>query len=191
MSGRSSLGDALFEAGLIQFGRFVHGEQSTPFQHHLPMLASYPVLLKALAEQLAALVRGVDRLICTTECLPLGVAVSLQTQVPLVIAVGDGRDGARDFIGAYDIGHPAAMLLHALDEAPLMLLEHARRVGLELDRACAVLELRPTESPIPGRALIQVDELVARLVDEKQLPAGQGRAVLAWLELPLNRPHRG
>ncbi len=192
MSGPANLGDALVEAGLLLFGRFVHGGEPRPFRHHLAMLASYPVLLKAMAEQLAGPVQGADRLLCRTECLPLGVAVSLETQIPLVIAAGDGHDGARDFVGAYDIGHPAALLTHSLDDFPDLLIRHARRVGLEIDRVCAVLAPGPIELPVSGHALIQLRELVAHLVDSKHLPAGQGRAVTAWLEeSAANRPHRG
>ena len=172
---------ALSRAGLLQFGRFVVNGSVQPFQHHLAMLASYPALLRSTAQALAPLVQGVDRLLCPEQAVPLATALSLETGIPLVIGRGRGNDGARDFVGAFDIGHPAALIVHALDEAPAGLVRQAQRFGLDVRAVVAVLDCGPSPLLLPASAALDLEGVIARLVASNELPAGLGRAVEDWL----------
>jgi hypothetical protein len=175
------LDSALFEAGLIQYGRFATPRGPRPFQHQLGLLASYPHVLREAAQRLAVVVREVDRLLCPVDSVALAVAVSLETGIPLVIARGDGSAGPDDFMGAFDIGHPAALVALTWECIPAGLLAHARRFGLDIRFACALLELTPSALSVPADAVFALAQVTERLVAEKRLPAGQGRAVQHWL----------
>ncbi len=181
MSRPQALEIALYEAGLLQFGLFARADGARPFQHQLSMLASYPQLLRELARLIAPRLHNVDRLLCPEEFVALAVAVALEADIPLVIGRGDGSNGPRDLVGAFDIGHPAALIVLTLDSISKPLLDHAHRFGLEVAYACALLEIAPAELPIPATAVLNLTEVTAQLVADKQLPAGQGRAVESWL----------
>ena len=181
-TGDARLGLALYDAGLLQFGRFVTDEGPRPFQHHLAMLASYPALLGALAESVAPFLDGVDRLICTENSVALGVSGSLQSQVPLVIARGNGHDGARDFVGAYDIGHPAALIANSLSEIDVALIARAAVWGLQVRSVVAVLDLGGRPASVPSTALVDLEALIALLIRERNLPDPLATAMLAWLK---------
>src|SRR5215475_14310096 len=94
---------SLIQIGAVQFGQF---EQQpgvfAPLAINLRIVPSYPEILKALADEIAPLVR-VDRLthlLTTPAAVPIGVAVSLAASIPLVYpAAGDPRhiEGAYDF----------------------------------------------------------------------------------------------
>jgi hypothetical protein len=172
---------ALFEAGLIQYGRFAKPTGVQPFQHQLGLLASYPELLREAALRIALSVRDVDRLLCPADSVALAVAVSLETGIPLVIASGDGSGGPNDFAGAFDIGHPAALIALTWESIPAGLPVHAGRFGLHIRFACALLALAPSALSVPTESVFALGEVTARLVSEKRLPAGQGRAVESWL----------
>jgi hypothetical protein len=184
-------GLALYEAGLLQFGRFVDDSGARPFQHHLDMLASYPALLSVSAKALAPNLYGVDRLLCAADCTPLATALALETGVPLVIGRGSGHDGVRDFVGAYDIGHPAALVTHTLDEAPAVLIHHAGRFGLDVRLIVALLDAGPCPVPLAAVSALRLSEVTASLVSESKLPAGLGRAVDMWLREQASRLRPG
>src|SRR5690349_104106 len=109
----------LMDAGLLQFGSFIEQGKETPFRANFEMMPSYPDVLSQVANELARLIpRGaeddavtpentIDHLLCTWDSLPLGVALSLRTNVPLVYSRGSSAEPVHDLVGAYDIGHPA------------------------------------------------------------------------------------
>lgn len=135
-------------AGLIQFGRFVQPDgQVWPVALHLRWLPSYPALLKQTAAGLAALLDGInaDRILSTVDAIPLGVALSLYTERPLVYPYGEVRDYTAAFAieGAYDTGHPTVLLADSLIDAAQAhsITTLARRVGLEIQAVLAVMDL--------------------------------------------------
>lgn len=148
MTGSPDLVLALARAGLIQFGRFVQPDGAIwPVAVWLRMLPSYPALLADVAAALAPLLEGgaVDRVLTTPDATPLGVALSLRTNLPLVYPYGEVRDytAAYAIEGAYDVGHPTALLSDVLLDAPQAggITALARRVGLEIRAVVAVLDL--------------------------------------------------
>ena len=182
MSDERALALDLFDAGLLQFGRFVTAEEVQPFQHHLAMLGSYPALLHQIALGLAAKISAVDRLLCGPGSVPLGTALALETGIPLVIGRGGGADGARDFVGAYDIGHPAALIAHACGEASSTLAHHAGRFGLNVRCVAAVLDTGPSPLAVSTVALLRLPVVVEWLIEEGRIPGPLGFSVLDWLD---------
>ena len=174
------LADLLLNAGLLQFGRFATDEGWKPYQLNLEMLPSYPDILKHIVGMSTQQVGAVDHLVCPLSALPFGVALSQQTGVPLVYGRGEA------VVGAYDIGHPAILVANDLSEKTELerLIIHARRVGLEIDRALIIVnEGWGSLSGVEVEVLLDLSQVIQSLIQEGRLPNGHGQAVLDWISL--------
>ncbi|HVO44160.1 MAG TPA: hypothetical protein VMT34_16140 [Aggregatilineales bacterium] len=143
-----SLALSLARAGLIQFGRFVQPDGAIwPIAVHLRWLPAYPALLRDVAAALGALLEGIeaDRLLTTADAIPLGVALTLHTDLSMVYISGEVRDYTAAFAieGAYDVGHPTVLLSDLLLDAAQAhaITALAQRVGLEVHTILSVLDM--------------------------------------------------
>jgi orotate phosphoribosyltransferase len=148
----ANLTRAYAAAGLIQFGRFEQPDGSFwPLMINLRWLPSYPALLRETAAALAPvfepfmMLHEAIRLLTTVDALPIGVALSLRVNVPLVYPYGTVRDYTAAFAieGAYDVGHPTVLLSDVLIDAAQAnaITAVARRVGLNVGAILAVIDL--------------------------------------------------
>lgn len=178
----------LIEAGLIQFGWFQHGKLDLPVMLRLEMLVSYPETLNFLVQTAQELSpqASTDRVLCSADSVPFGVAYSLQTGIPLVYSHGTDRAPVFDLVGAYDIGHPALLITNTIgwQQSPERLIRAARSVGLEIHTLLTILEVRPQPSlaGIKVQPLLRLGEVVRDLTTSNQLARGQAQAVLNWIE---------
>lgn len=159
---------SLIQIGAVQFGQF---EQQpgvfAPLTINMRILPSYPEILKALAAEIASLVRidGLTHLLTTPATIPIGVAVSLATSIPLVYpAFGDPRHVE----GAYDFNEATVLLTDILrdgtDEQKLS--EHVRGLGLDVKAVVAVIDLgicAKTSSPFPAVSWRKLDNLLPEM----------------------------
>jgi hypothetical protein len=172
----------MMETGLIQFGRFPRNDVSVPVQFHFDMLASYPDVLDAAVMELSRSIPPADRLVCTSDAVPLGVALTLKTGIPLVYSRGGEQEPAYDLVGAYDIGHPAVFITNVVGMTDhSALLSSVRRVGLDVRSVITLIDLSAA-SELPISALFRLTNLVDVLVEREELPRGQAAAVKDWLE---------
>jgi orotate phosphoribosyltransferase len=173
-----SIEQALLRIGAIQFGRFeTHPGIFQPLKINLRLLPSYPDVLALLADALAPLIRfdGLTHLLTMPAAVPIGVAVSLKTGVPLVYPPADDPQ----FIeGAFDYNVPTLLLTDVLHggSAEHAMMAHARKQGLEVGAVVAVFDLGHT---LPGlvKALWGMDTILA-LAQAPHLRT----AVQAWLK---------
>jgi orotate phosphoribosyltransferase len=184
----------LAQAGLIQFGRFVQPDGAIwPVAVHLGWLPSYPALLRDVAASLATLLEGIkaDRLLATANAIPLGVALSLHTELPMVYAFGEVRDYTAAFAieGAYDVGHPTVLLSDLLlDVAQANAVTAlAQRVGLEVHTILSALDMglgsREALS-VAGyilRCALTLRDVLPLLEEQGLIPPPMRRTVEAWL----------
>lgn len=191
----AQLAVALARSGLIQFGQFERPDGSAwPVAVNLRMLPSYPALLRDVAAALEAQVdvtQG-ERLLAAPGASPLGVALSLRTDYPLVYAVGAEQEHTAAFVfeGAYDVGHPTVLLVDVLVDAAQArtLAQVAARVGLEITQVIAVLDMGLgatadlQEAGFEVRTVISLAEVLPVLTAAGLLPSGMGQAVQAWIE---------
>ncbi len=172
----------LAEAGLIQFGLF--GEQKKPFQLRLDLLPSYPQLLRDIVAASVPFVRGFDRLVCTADSLPLGLALALETNIPLVYSRGRGQQAVNDLVGAYDIGHPALLLVQTLDDVESIeqFTKQAQQVGLGINSLLAIIATEKTgfALDIEVNALLQLTHMVDHLAAAGYLPDGHAQSIASW-----------
>jgi orotate phosphoribosyltransferase len=174
--------DGILRAGLLQFGLF----DNVPYKFNFDLLPAYPNILREICIQIQELLknRSYDRILCDAESVPLGVGVSLQTGVSLAYSRGKGESPVFDLVGAYDVGHPAILLLNIWDGngSALELINNARRVGLEIQTIVAIFSLQTTISEsIEVLSLLNLIDTVKGLADYQHLPVGQAQAVMTWL----------
>jgi hypothetical protein len=178
----SSLAEDLLRAGLVQFGLFGEDE---PVRVRLDLLPSYPDLLRQCAVAAAAILTDIacDRLVCLPQAIAFGVAVSLETGIPLVYSSGSGAPPALDLVGAYDVSHPAVLiaLVHDHNESHLeALAKAAGQVGLEVTQWLSLINQGGNGKP----AVLRLDQMVDEYVEKGLLPPDQARSVLAWITRP-------
>ncbi len=173
------------ESGLLQFGIF--SAEAAPYRLNMELLPAYPDILAAVAAQAAPLTAEMSRLVCTPDALPFGVALALQTQVPLVYSRGGGAAPVHDLVGAYDIGHPAALVVNVLDgqtdHQPF--ITGARQVGLNIQVIVAVVAVGEVGRvhDIPVHSLLRLEAVIEHLVGDAQLPRDHMRVIQQWLSL--------
>lgn len=179
----TNLGNDLLRAGLVQFGWYMPDNQ--PYRLHLSMLPSYPGILRQAAAQIAPAVRSANRLLAAADSIPLGVAISLHTRIPLVYSQ-HSSSAAHAFVGAYDIGHPAVLITNDLSQwdAIAGLARSARQVGLEIQRVVALVMCRAPNSghELPVSGIVSLEKLAMAMTASGELPLYHAQAVLAWLQ---------
>jgi hypothetical protein len=173
---------ALFEAGIVLFGWFDSDQR--PFRWVFDYLPAYPELLQALAQQMRTSLDSrpsIERIVASQDALPLGIALSLETGLPLVYA--RGRGDRFDLIGAYNTGSTAALLTIAISTETDKLLSRCREVGLELQFVIALIENTKRTKIVlyPVHTLLSFNDVVQALCAEGYVPPGQAKAVQEWL----------
>jgi len=179
----------LLDAGLLQFGWF----EGAPMQMGLEMLPSYPDILNKIADEAQAFIVKLEvqpeRLIATAASVPLGVAISLRTNIPLVYSRGIGGAAVDDLVGAYDIGHPVLMVAGVIGGPSGMeeFVHTARRVGLQIQNCFGVIDLGTISleniEALSKTALLHLPTLINGLVADGYLPEGQAEAVQKWISI--------
>jgi hypothetical protein len=128
-----------------------------------------------------------SRLLCLADALPIGLAVSLYMQIPLVYSATKHGAPATTLIGAYDIGHSAVLLMNTSASLPeaLKLQQVAEQVGISVVQKLAILDLGNHQDV---QSLLHLPDLVAELAHDGAIPHGQAQAVLHWVMKQSIRP---
>jgi hypothetical protein len=179
----NTLADDLLDTGLLQFGLF---NGSAPCKLSLEMLPSYPdVLRRLVADALSKCeIAAYSRLLSVWDVLPFAVALGLESDVPVVYSQGSDADSVFDLIGAYDVGHPALLVVNIWRHGSYdQLINRARHVGLEITGVLAVISLQLAASNrLEVTALLPLSDTIRELVRGGKIPPQQAQAVQTWLE---------
>jgi len=107
--------------------------------------------------------------------------MSLQTRIPLVYSRGRGEGPVQDWVGAYDVGHPAALLCNVLPDWETFIKWHSQlmSVGLELVQVLAVVDVHRLSLNLPTHALFRLEDWLR--VPHDTLPPGAAEAILSDL----------
>ena len=183
------LAQLLLDAGLLQFGSF----DGDPMQLSLEMLPSYPDILSKITDEAEVFIGSLEiqpqRLISTAASVPLGVAISLRTSIPLIYSRGTGGATVDDLVGAYDIGHPALLVASVIGGRVGLaeFVSKARRVGLQIQYCFGVIDLGTTSleniESMSKTALLHLPTLIEILAADGYLPEGQAAAVQKWITI--------
>jgi orotate phosphoribosyltransferase len=180
----SDLTEMLLDCGLLQFGQFAGQGRWEPYRLNFQWLPSYPDVLHRMADACTPLIGEVDHILSTLSSLPLGMAVSLRSGIPLVYSRETDEAAVYDLVGAYDIGHPAVLIAHSSHDVlyALPLVERASRVGLEVRHTLVILdEGTATPDGLPLRALLHLPAVVEQMAEAGRLPENQAQIVKHWV----------
>jgi hypothetical protein len=171
---------SLIETGMLQFGLFIEGNKTQPYLLHLDILPAYPQIMQQfvyLAVQ--ALPDGhFDRFVAHSNSIPLGTALALHTGIPLVYSRGRGEGAAFDLVGAYDVGHPALLVVNSISTDVPELINRCRGVGLEIAAILELVSLGNLIDGIPSYAVSSLKAIIRQLVLDNAIPEKQAEAVL-------------
>jgi hypothetical protein len=162
----SDLIRALLHIGAIQFGQFATDKGIAPVAIHLRLLPSYPAVLKALAQEVAPLVQieGLTHLLTTPSAVPVGVAVALAADLPLVYPSPEDPQSVE---GAYDYG-----------QREKALIARVKALGLDVKVTVAVLDLGINAS-LDVRSWRRLPDILPELTT---IPPLMRQAVASWLQ---------
>lgn len=179
------LAKALLETGMLETGVFRDNGSIVPFRLRLDMLPSCPDVLMRVADEALTKLNpvSIDRLLCAPEALAFGTAVSLRNGIPLVYSRGRGESPIFDLVGAYDVGHPAGLLINVLKDAVAVedLARKAKSVGLNVVLVLSIVdtEIAPL-TDIPHQALLTLSGIARTLQQVKLLTEYQALAIHEW-----------
>ncbi len=171
--------------GAIQFGHFESRETPgtfAPVAINLRYIPSYPSILKALAAEIAPLVQidGLTHLLTMPSAVPLGTAISLSLDMPLVYPVASEPHVIE---GAYDANVPTVLLTDLLTdgEAELAMAKRVKGMGLIVKVVVAVLDLGQMRSKVGDLPLVtwrHFNDLLPQIPD---LTPSMRAAIEKWL----------
>jgi hypothetical protein len=177
--------DQFMETGLLMFGDFAAREGRMPFLARFELLASYPDVLDVCVHAAAPLAAAQQpsRLLCAADALPFGVALALQTGIPLVFSRGGEKAAVDDLVGAYDIGHKSTLIVNVVDKRTpeLSWVSAARRVGVETVGIIALMEAQPPDPAVPAHALTRLTDIAMLLAARNLLPLGHAQVLMRWV----------
>jgi len=168
----------LFDSGIVQFGQFASPNGIAPMRLDLVMLASYAAANNLLAQACARhlqLDNDTYRLCCSLDTLPVGLMIGQILQQPVIYTPSREYEARREFIGAYDIGHPTVLLWSWTKQlCPDEWKEQMSRVGLQL---CQVLYIVGGQNSV-----LPLCNLLNCLVAADRIKPPQAAACLRWFE---------
>lgn len=174
----------LLEAGLLQFGLFEEGNVQMPYRLRLEMLPAYPELLQNAVYRAVQSLMGVshfNRLVAHPDAIPFASAISLSTSVSLVYSRGRGELPVFDLVGAYDVGHPACLIINTLTPDIQTFLNKAEKVGLEIHTILELVSIGNIVANVDHRIVFTMQAFIHDLQQQSAIPEQMANAVLATL----------
>jgi hypothetical protein len=174
---------SLIEMGMLQFGFFESANKPLPYLLRLDMLPAYPQVMQQIVYLAVQSIPELpfDRLVAHSDAIPLGTALALHTGIPLVYSRGKGESAAYDLVGAYDVGHPALLVVNCIEGDMSRLIGQCRGVGLEIKAILELVSLGNVIEGIPSYTVTSLKALIHELLLEKAIPEKQAEAVLSSL----------
>lgn len=175
----------LYETGILQFGLFMVGGKSQPYQLDLGLLPSYPHVLRMLADTVSGMVSPPEsapnqRILCDLLSLPAAVLAGQELQIPVVFERGATGSTSHDLAGAYDTGHPTSAIVAMPGEKSTALIQQGRTVGLDVRQTIFLF----SETPHP-EAVIDLESFCLTLADAGNITEQQTQTITFWLR---NKP---
>lgn len=203
MNTTATLADALFDIGCVKFGQFkLKSGLISPIYIDLRLLVSHPDVLRQVAQAMAALIREqpedipeiqFDRLAAIPYAgLPIGVAVALETGLPLIYPRKEAKDyGTAKLIeGAFKPGETALLVddLITKGTSKIESLKPLTDAGLVVKDVLVLIDREQGGSVelagygVKLHAVYTLSEILNDLVAGGRLTLAQQDEVLAWIK---------
>lgn len=176
------IANELLHKGILQIGRFQAAAMSRPYRILFEMLPAYPPLLEQIAHVTArSIPDDAERIVADADVMSVGVMTSLLKQISLVYSRGRGEAPVYDLVGAYDVGHPAVLLVGEYTPATEPLIANCARVGLEVRSVIALVGSSTLNTTVPCAVVVDLHEMITQLEADGLVPAHQAQAIRASL----------
>ncbi|MEL6525207.1 MAG: hypothetical protein AAFQ07_05795 [Chloroflexota bacterium] len=177
-----TLATPLFKAGLLQFGRFIAEDGTpSPYRIRLEMLAAYPALLQQITYrgvQSLATATPFDRLVALSDSIPIATSLALNTGISLVYSRGTNEPLVHDLVGAYDVGHPACLIVNSANEHTSEFIQKSRKVGLEIHTVLEVIAQGYTLPNVTQLSILTIPAVIHELRQNNTITQHMADAVL-------------
>jgi orotate phosphoribosyltransferase len=185
----TTLLQAYLTTGMIQCGRFKQPDGSySPLSFNFLLLPSFPALMQQTAQAFLPLLQAAstDRLLALRSTVAVGAVLAVQSGIPLTYQYGEMRGITNAYIieGAYDIGHPTALLTDVVghDSDALAILDPARKVGLQVTDVLAICQVGQRHVMALAQAGIRLHSLFNLANALPQLQSSLPAPMLAHLD---------
>jgi hypothetical protein len=177
----------LLKTGILQLGLFVEAGQARPYRLRLELLSAYPQLMQQVVYRTVQALpeQSFNRLVAHSDCIPIVSAISLNTGVSLVYSHGHGEIPVHDLVGAYDVGHPACLIVNTWDESLKDFLADCCRVGLHIHTIVEIVGAGQVAEGIEMRPVYTMNAILHELRRNELIPDALSQS----LENYLNQPH--
>jgi len=174
----------LLESGILQLGLFVEAGKRVPYRLRLEMLAAYPHLFNAMVDMIIQTLPTTpfDRLVAYANSVALAGAITQKTGIPLVYSRGRGEAPVYDLVGAYDVGHPACLLVNVVDDKVPEFLAACGKVGLNIHTIVTLVGLEGMIGRIQIVPVLSLATLLSDLYAEGNIPQAQMQAMVDYLQ---------
>lgn len=156
----------LLDTGILQFGLFVEDDKESAYRLRLEMLSAYPQLLQNVVYRGVQSLTGIspiDRLVSHADVIPISTALSLQIGISLVYSRGRGEAAVHDLVGAYDVGHPACLVINTITPDIPQFLADAKKVGLDIHTILEIVSQGQIVEGVEQRSIYTMTALVHEL----------------------------
>lgn len=153
-----------------------------PYRLQLEMLPAYPPVLEEFSRLAAQQFthESIDRIVTSNDVMAVGVLLSVETSIPLVYSRGRGESPVHDLIGAYDVGHPAVLLVGETIPETTALIQNCQRVGLEIKEVIVLIGEEAHIGDISVRPVLDFRQMLEELTAVGLLPKPQAKAILDY-----------
>ncbi len=196
MIDKESLIVGLHDLGAIQFGEFtLKSGETSPVYIDLRLLVARPATLRRVARimQAQAAHLSFDRLAAIPMAgLPIGVALSLTMDIPLIYPRPKSKDyGTGRYIeGTYKPGERVLVIDDVISHAhsKLETIQLLEAVRLKVTDVLVVIDRQQGGTEVLGKKgyrvhhILTLQEMLDTLLELKRMSADQYRFVAAWLE---------
>lgn len=187
----------LHDIGAVRFGQFrLHSGKKSPIYIDLRVLVSYPAALKEVAQAYTAVLQGLqfDLLAAYPYAgLPLGVAISLNMEVPLVYPRKEVKryGTGKNVEGVWQVGQSAVLIedLITSGRSVVEAVSALKAAGLQIRQAVVLIDREQggvdalRQQGIEVYSIVKLTQLLAHLERHERLTAHQRADILKALDL--------
>ncbi|MEM9775871.1 MAG: orotate phosphoribosyltransferase [Chloroflexota bacterium] len=189
---------ALFDTGAIKFGNFtLHSGKKSPIYIDLRIVVTYPDLLRKIAKAYAATLENMDFDVLSAypyAGLPLGVAVSLEMNKPLIYPRKEMKNygTGKSIEGIFSVGQKTILIEDLITSGKSIAEAGAilKAAGLQCNESIVLIDRQQggiqqlAESGIKVTPIVTLSKILSLLVEAEKISEKQLVKVTKKLGIP-------